>query len=117
MMKQLKIVFWILIIAFIALFVYQNQSLFLAKQAIRIDLQFASYELPDLPNVIILMACFLIGLLISYFFSLSERYRSKKIIKNLNTTIVSLQQEISTLKSSLEFPNDPGLEKKEDQAA
>ena len=117
MMKQVKIVFWILIIAFIALFVYQNQSLFLAKQTIRLDLQFASYEFPELSNVILLMACFLSGLLISYFFGLSGRYRSKKMIKNLNTTIVSLQQKISTLKRSLEPPNDPGLEEKEDQAA
>ncbi len=116
-MKQVKIVYWMLIIAFIGLLVYQNQPLFLAKQTIRIDLQFASYELPDLPNVIILMVCFLVGLLISYFFSLSERYSSKKMIKNLNTTIVSLQQKISALKNSLESPNNPGLEEKEDQAA
>lgn len=118
-MKKVKILFWILIFAIVVLFIFQNQSLFLNKQTIRINLHFASYELPDLPNVIILMACFLIGLLLSYFFNLSERYRSKKMVKKMNETIGSLQQEISGLQASEKPPKDPvdAEMEKENQAA
>lgn len=116
-MKQIKIIFWILIIAFIGLFIYQNQPLFLDKQTIRIDLRFAGFELLDLPNVVILMACFFIGLLLSYFFGLSVQYRSKKMIKLLKMNLISCQEEITRLNSKLESPDDPGLEEKEDQAA
>ncbi len=116
-MKKIKILFWIIIFAIVVLFIFQNQPLFLEKQAIRIDLQFARYELPQIPNVIILMASFLIGLLLSYFFNLSERFRSKKMVRQLNATIDSLQQEISTLKNRFEPPDDSGPAEKEDQAA
>ncbi len=116
-MKKIKILFWIIIFAIAVVFVFQNQPLFLEQQTIRIDLRIVSYELPHIPNAIILMASFLIGVLVSYFFNLAERFRSKKMVKQLNAAVDSLQQEISTLKSRSAPPNDSAPSEKEDQAA
>jgi hypothetical protein len=102
-MNKIKFGFVILIIGLLGLIVYQNQELFLNKQSFRLYLFFTDeYQAPDLPNAVFLLACFLIGLLISYFFSLSERFKSKKMIKSLNASVDSHVREISALKGEVE---------------
>ena len=102
-MKQIKAIFWILILGFLGLVIYQNQDLFLSEQSFGLKL-FSTYKFkaPDLPNAIFLLASFLIGFLISYFFSLFERFRNKKIIKNLNVSVDSHLRELSSLRSEVE---------------
>jgi uncharacterized integral membrane protein len=102
-MKKFKFVFGLLIIGLLGLIVYQNQELFLNKQSFRIYLFFMDeYKAPDLPNAVFFLVCFLIGLLISYFLILSERFKSKKMIKSLNASVDSHVRELSTLKSEVE---------------
>jgi uncharacterized integral membrane protein len=102
-MNKVKFIFGFLIIVLLGLIVYQNQELFLDKQSFRLYLFFTDeYQALDLPNAVFLLACFLIGLLISYFFSLSERFKSKKMIKSLNASVDSHVKELSALKGEVE---------------
>lgn len=102
-MNKFKFVFGFLIIGLLGLIVYQNQELFLNKQNFRIYLFFMDeYQAPHLPNAVFFLVCFLIGLLISYFLSLSERFKSKKMIKSLNASVASHVRELSALKGEVE---------------
>ena len=116
-MKQIKTIFWLIILGFVGLVIYQNQNLFLNEQSFGLNLFFADeFKAPDLPNAIFLLASFLIGLLISYFFSLSERFRSKKIIKNLNVSVDSHLRELSALRSEVESLKGDSAGNKEEAA-
>ena len=102
-MKKAKIVFWIIIVAFTAVFIYQNKIFFMAKQSLSLKLPFLKiYHTPELPLAVIFLVFFLTGFLIAYFFSLYDRFKSKKTIRNLNTAAASQLEELATLKGELD---------------
>ena len=102
-MKKLKIVLWIILLGFLAIIFFSNQDYFLAKQSIQIKIpHVASKSFKEMPNAVYFLVFFIIGFLVAYFFSLSERFKSKKTIKNLNSAATSQLQEISTLKKELD---------------
>jgi uncharacterized integral membrane protein len=102
-MKKVKIVLWIILIGFLAIIFFSNQDYFLAKQSIQIKIpHIATKTFKELPNVVYFLVFFVIGFLVAYFLSLSERFKSKKTIKNLNTAATSQLQEISDLKKEMD---------------
>jgi uncharacterized integral membrane protein len=100
-MKKVKIAFWAILLGFFALVIMQNQEFFMAKQSFRIDLFIREYITPALPNAILIMAFFLVGLLIAYFFSLSGRFKSNRTIKTLNATVDAQRAELDGLKQQV----------------
>ncbi|MGA8179268.1 MAG: LapA family protein [Desulfobacterales bacterium] len=103
MMKKVKIVLWIILLGFIAIIFFSNQDYFLAKQSIQIKIpHIATKSFKEMPNAVYFLVFFVIGFLIAYFFSLSERFKSNKTIKNLNAAATSQLQEISILKKELD---------------
>ena len=102
-MKKVKIALWVIFLGLIALLFFSNKDYFMAKQGIQIDLFFTKpFHIQELPNVIYFLIFFLVGFLIAYFISLSERFKSKKTIKNLNAAATSQLQEISALKKDVD---------------
>jgi hypothetical protein len=108
-MKKAKIAFWGILIAFIALLMYQNWDLFMSKHGLRIDLLFIDYHTPELQNAILFLIFFFAGLLISYFFSLLDRFKSSKIIKNLNASLDQNQKMLEALKTEIDVLKADGL--------
>jgi uncharacterized integral membrane protein len=102
-MKKVKIALWVIFLGLIAIIFFSNKDYFMAKHGIQINL-FVSEPLhiQELPNVIYFLVFFLVGFLIAYFISLSERFKSKKTIKNLNAAATSQLQEISVLKKEVD---------------
>ncbi|MEE8416413.1 MAG: LapA family protein, partial [Desulfobacterales bacterium] len=76
------------------------------QHIITVNLYFETYQTPEMPIAIFFLFCFLIGLLISYFVNLSEKFRSKKVIKRLSATLDSHLKKISELKNELESIKD-----------
>jgi uncharacterized integral membrane protein len=102
-MKKVKIVLWLIFLGFIAIIFFSNKDYFLAKQGIQINLFFTEpFQIKELPNAIYFLVFFLAGFLIAYFISLSERFKSKKTIKNLNAAATSQLEEISVLKKEID---------------
>jgi uncharacterized integral membrane protein len=102
-MKKVKIVLWIIFLGFIAIIFFSNKDYFLAKQGIQINIPFSEpFQLQELPNAIYFLIFFLAGFLIAYSISLSERFKSKKTIKNLNAAATSQLEEISVLKKEMD---------------
>jgi uncharacterized integral membrane protein len=102
-MKKVKIALWIIFLGFLAIIFFSNKDYFLAKQGIQINLFFTEpFQIQELPNAIYFLIFFLVGFLIAYFISLSERFKSKKTIKNLNAAATSQLEEISVLKKEID---------------
>ncbi|UCD31810.1 MAG: LapA family protein [Desulfobacterales bacterium] len=102
-MKKIKIGLWVILLLLVGLFFYQNKDFFMVKQSISYGLPFfKEHHAPDLPIAILFLFSFLIGLLGTYFFSLSDRFKAKKTIKNLNAAVTSHLEEISALRKEVE---------------
>ena len=102
-MKKVKIALWVIFLGLIALIFFSNKDYFMAKHGMQINLFVTEpFYIQELPNVIYFMVFFLSGFFIAYFISLSERFKSKKTIKNLNAAATSQLQEISVLKKEVE---------------
>ena len=101
-MGNLKTGLWIVIVGFVVLLFFQNQEVFLAKRTLRMDLLFAKYQSPELPDILLFICTFAIGYLISYFVNLSSRFKFKKLIKQLNSTLDAQQKELTSLKSEID---------------
>jgi len=102
-MKKIKILLWVIFLGLIAIIFFSNKDYFLAKQGIQINIPFSEpFQIQELPNAIYFLVFFLAGFLIAYFISLSERFKSKKTIKNLNAAATSQLEEISVLKKEID---------------
>jgi len=100
-MKKVKVIIWALVVGFVVLAIFQNQNYFVSEQQFQLNLFFAKYQTPALPNGLIVLVTFVLGLLVAYFFNLPERLRTRKTTKKLNATIASNQADLSALKGEL----------------
>ena len=102
-MRKVKSFILLIIIAFLAFIGIQNKNLFLDPQNFRLNFYFIEeYIAPELPNAVFLFAFLLFGLLVSYFFSLWQHFKSRKTIKSLNSTIEYHLKEISQLRNEVQ---------------
>ena len=107
-MKKMKIALWLILLVVIALIIFQNKDFFSAKQSLTFNSYVAEpYHTPPLQNAVWFLACFIIGLLIAYFFSLMERFKSNRVIKELRAKNESLLDLISQLRKELESRQAP----------
>ncbi len=104
-MKKVKLVFWLILIAFLALLAFQNWDYFMSQHGLRINLFVAEYHTPPLQNAVLLLIFFFVGLLFAYFFTLFERFKSQRKIKSITASLQmseklldELKKEIQTLK-------------------
>jgi hypothetical protein len=100
-MKKVKIALWIIIFGFVGLVIFENKGFFMQENQLVLDLGIANYETPLLENAIFFVAFFLLGILISYFFSLFKHYKDAKTIKMLKAKETSLVEAVSTLEKQL----------------
>ena len=102
-LRNVKIVFWFIILIIIGLLGYQNKAFFMAKHSFELKLPFLSIvHTPELSNAVLFLIIFMTGFLVAYFFSLAKRFKSKKTIKDLKTSGASHQDDIATLRKEVE---------------
>jgi uncharacterized integral membrane protein len=124
-MKKATLIIWVIIFGFIALVIFQNQTFFMTKQSLRLNLGVVNaYHTPELPIAVAFIFFFFSGLVIAYLFSILTRFKAKRTAKKLNAAITyhegevaELKRELDTLKG-LETPAiGPGAETKTDNDA
>lgn len=98
-MKNAKIAFWVILFAFIGLILFQNREFYMSEHSLGIDLMFFKYHTPEVPNAILFLGFFFAGLLISYFFSLLERFSSRKTITKLSDSLRASEKILEDLKA------------------
>jgi len=112
-MKNAKIAFWVILFAFIGLILFQNRDFYMSQHSLGIDLMFFNYHTPEVPNAILFLGFFFVGLIISYFFSLLERFNSRKTINSLSDSLRASEKILEALKAE----NDALKGPKEDVSA
>jgi uncharacterized integral membrane protein len=101
-MKKGTLIIWAIIFGCIALVIFQNQTFFMAKQSFRINPGiFQEYHSPELPNAVMVLFFFFLGLFIAYLFSFAKRFKANRTIKKLNATITSCNNELAELRREI----------------
>ncbi|MGA6924047.1 MAG: hypothetical protein WBY88_00120 [Desulfosarcina sp.] len=100
-MKKVKIAFWIVVFGLVGLLIFQNKVFFMSESRLVLNLGFLYYESPFLANAIFFVAFFLVGILISYFFSLFKHFKDAKTIKDLRAKEASLVETVASLEKQL----------------
>ena len=115
-MKKATLIIWAIIFGVIALLIFQNQAFFLTNQSLRINLGvMEAYHTPELPFAILVLLFFLTGIIIAYLFNISARFKARRTIKKLNTTIASHNAEVAVMRR--EIDSLKGIETPEDGKA
>ncbi len=100
-MRNLKIVLTLAALGMMGLIIYQNLAYLSTPANLQLNLWFAGPYSVGIINAQLILCAFFVGLLFSYFVGLSFRFRTNKIIKNLNATLNSQTDTIAALKSEL----------------
>ncbi len=112
-MKKATLILWVIIFGVIALLIFQNQAFFLGNQSLQVNLGVTeAYHTPELPIAILVLLFFLTGVAIAYLFSLSARFKARRTIKKLNTTLAAHNDEVAGLRR--EIDSIKGIETPED---
>ena len=98
-MKSLKLLLFFLVITLLVVAVVENIGFLMDQKTLRLDLWLWSGESPAVPLSVYFLAFLVIGLLLSYFCGLSERFKAKRTIQNHLETIRKQEKEIEVLKS------------------
>ena len=110
-MKSIRPLLWSILVIVSVVVVVQNLSLFTHKEALRLNLLIKQYQTEPIYLTLYFLGFFLIGLLISYFYGLAERFKANKTIKNHLETIRKLEEEIKVFKSlPIQRENTPSKE-------
>ncbi|MBC8442238.1 MAG: hypothetical protein H8D87_21440 [Deltaproteobacteria bacterium] len=113
-MKTIKYIWWLIVLSFIGIFVYQNLDYFMTTAALKIDLKIASWNwaIPELQNIAYFGICFLLGIILASIRGFMKRLGLKKEIKTKDAAIASFKEKIIALKSELDvFQHDPYIKK------
>lgn len=98
-MSKIKAFFWIVLVGFLLIVFFSNLDFFLQPQPINLNFIVKNYPLPALPTAILFLFFFTTGLLVAYLSNLPERFRLRKTIKKLKTTIDSQDKEIERIRT------------------
>ncbi len=87
-MKTVKLLFWVIILAALAILFFQNESYFLAGQSLTFDIKIYKWDLfhyviPELQNVAYFGICFGIGLFLAGFKWFVTQFKANRMIKKL----------------------------------
>jgi hypothetical protein len=100
-MKKVKIIFGLLVLGMIVIIVAQNLDFFLQRYAIGIDIGLVKYHTPNLTTIIYLLFFFFAGLLIAFLMGLSERFKSKKSIRELTEILAFEKKKVMEIEAKL----------------
>ena len=109
-MKKIKIAFWILVFAFLALVIYQNRAFFQAPLSLQVNLVAAKYVTPELQIWVFFIGLFLVGIVLTFLSGLPAKFRAGKSIRTLNATIASQRNELAALQNEVAAMRSPAPE-------
>ncbi len=100
-MKKIKILFGVLVVGAVIVVVAQNLDFFLQRYAIGFDIGLVKYQTPNLAVMIYLLFFFFAGLLIAFLMGLSEKFQSKKSIRELTEILAAEKKKNLELEAQL----------------
>lgn len=98
-MKRAKAILWGLILLFFVTLYLQNRPFFETKNSMVFDIYLVdAFKTPEIITAVWGLAAIVSGFLLSYLFSLSEKFRTRKIVRSLKTKIEIQEEMIEELK-------------------
>ena len=102
-MKKATLIIWAIIVGVMALLIFQNQDVFMKNVSLGVNLGiFETYNTPELPIAVMVLLFFLAGYILAYLFNASARFKARRSLKKLNTTIASHRKEMAGLKGEID---------------
>ena len=98
-MKQIKALFIILFLLLVVVLSVQNYAALATKINFRANLLFLNYETAGLSVFLIAVLTFLIGVICTWLFGISERFAFKRQIKALAKDVKSNEMELNSLRN------------------
>jgi uncharacterized integral membrane protein len=105
-MKKILYIIWVAVVLMIGLLFIQNQSLYLTKQSLSLNLLLFDIALPPISNGVILLIFFFGGILLSAASSMIARFKTRKALKRCKATGDGYIDKIGALKTQLDRIKD-----------
>ena len=98
-MKHIKAMVSILIMLLVIILIVENLEQLSKTLMLRIDFLFWSHETPPMAFYLVMIMVFLLGVFITGFFGIFERFKLKKEIRVLSREKVAKDREMDSLKN------------------
>jgi uncharacterized integral membrane protein len=98
-MRHLRAMLIILFILLLVILAVQNYTVLATPVKFRADLVFLKYETTEMPLALISVAAFVVGMVATGFYGMTERFRLKREIKILTREAAQKDQEIDSLRN------------------
>jgi uncharacterized integral membrane protein len=98
-MKHLKVIVASIFVFFVIVIAVQNYDAFSTSASFKLDLLFFKYETSQMSLYLIAVITFLIGVVFTGFFTLTERLRLKREIKRLKKEARDREKELNSFRT------------------
>ena len=98
-MKQVKALIVILFLLLVVVLSVQNYAALTTKISFKANLLFLNYETAGLSIFLIAVVTFLVGVVVTWLFGVSERVAFKRQIKSLTKDVQNNEMELNSLRN------------------
>jgi uncharacterized integral membrane protein len=98
-MSHLRAMLIILFVLLLVILAVQNYAVLSTPVTFKADLVFVRYQTSEMPLALISVAAFVVGMLATGFYGMTERFRLKREIKILTREAAQKDQEIDSLRN------------------
>ncbi|NQU12567.1 MAG: LapA family protein [Desulfobacteraceae bacterium] len=98
-MKNVKVILVILFLLLVVILAVQNYDALATPVTFKVNLGFFNYETSQMPLSLIAIITFLIGVLASGLYGITERLRLKRQIKSLMRDVREKDKELNSLRN------------------
>ena len=98
-MKHVRVVLIILFVLLIITVAVQNYTVMATKVTFRLNLLFFNHETPPMSLYLVVIIAFLLGVIFTGFYGITERFRLKREIKLLKKESKRKDQELQSLRN------------------
>ncbi|MFH1241177.1 MAG: LapA family protein [Pseudomonadota bacterium] len=98
-MKNVKVILVILFLLLVVILAVQNFDALATTVTFRVSLGFVNYETSQVPLSLIAIITFLVGVLASGLYGITERLRLKRQIKSLMRDVGEKDKELNSLRN------------------
>jgi len=98
-MKHLRWIAVIIVLLLVVIVVVQNYESLATKVSFKVDLMFWNGETSKMPLSLVAIITFLIGVIFSGTYGMTERFRLKREIKNMRKDTKEMEKELNSLRN------------------
>lgn len=99
MIKAVRTLFWLLVMVVLVTFLFQNASLLVKTEHVRLNLLIRDFSSEDVPIYGIVLIAFLVGLGLGGGWGLLGQIKAKRQVREINKVLAERERELSSLRN------------------